>query len=445
MSMLKNFLQREVVPALGCTEPGAVALAVARACEELPDRDEVSSVRVTVSTSIYKNGMAVGIPGTRGARGNAIAAALGALCGHSKNGLEVLKDSTAADVKKAEQWVREERATIYCDPDRMGVYVLASVFTPSHKAICLIEGSHSHISRLLLDGVDVIAPEESARQNAPADKTPPLPDSFGELLEMADEIDDDDVAFLLAGVRMNRAIASGGLTPAEECASCRECVDGSRFGRVLRDLMKGGDLANDVSSEIRYVCSAAADARMSGILMPVMSSAGSGNHGITAILPIAVAGERLGKTDAEIAHALAVSHLATSYVNKSLGRLSPVCGCTVAAGAGAAAGLASLMGGDAAQIENAMIFLMSNLAGMLCDGAKESCAIKVGTGAAEAFFSARWALSGEHFAVPQGVAGSSIEETIRNVALISKEGMKNSDRVMIQILDERHRPGKELF
>ena len=151
MLTLKEFLRNEVKPALGCTEPGAVALAVAHACAELPDRDDIAAVRVTVSSSIYKNGMAVGIPGTKGARGNAIAAAMGAICGDASLGLEVLRSSTLEDVAKAEAWVRDERVSIYCDPDRSGVYVLASVFTPGHKAVCLIENSHSNVVKTVLD------------------------------------------------------------------------------------------------------------------------------------------------------------------------------------------------------------------------------------------------------------------------------------------------------
>ena len=149
---LKDFLAREVKPALGCTEPGAVALAVARACEELPDRKDVASIRVIVSSSIYKNGMAVGIPGARGARGNAIAAALGAICGEAKNSLEVIQNSTAEDVSLAERWVQGERVIITCDREKSGVYILASVFTPAHKATCLVEKSHSNIQKVVLDG-----------------------------------------------------------------------------------------------------------------------------------------------------------------------------------------------------------------------------------------------------------------------------------------------------
>lgn len=176
-----------------------------------------------------------------------------------------------------------------------------------------------------------------------------------------------------------------------------------------------------------------------------MSSAGSGNHGITAILPVAVFGEYFKNTRREIARALAISHIATSFVKRRLGRMSPVCGCSIAAGAGAAAGMTSLMGGNEAQIANAMELLLANLAGMLCDGAKESCALKVSSASAEAYYAARWAMSGQRLRVSQGVFGDTVEETAENVGKISNDGMKTVDRVMIGILDQRHRPGAEAF
>lgn len=438
MPTLKEFLRSEVKPALGCTEPGAVALAVARACAELPDRSNVAAVRVTVSANIYKNGMAVGIPGAGGARGNAIAAALGAICGDASRGLEVLAGTKPEDVKKAEAWVEEKRATIYCDQDRGGVYVLASVFTPEHKAMCLIEGSHSNIVKVTADGETTFEKERpSGASSGFADDG--FPTLFADVLKMADEMDGEDEDFIWEGVEMNDRIAAEGIKPAGGGS-----LQSSNFGLILRNDEKVGDFV-PVALEIRTTASAAAEARMSGVQLPVMSSAGSGNHGITAIIPIAVLGRRAGKSRSEIAKAIAVSHLATSFVKRNLGRLSPVCGCSVAAGAGAAAGMTYLMGGTYDQICSAMSLLLSNIAGMLCDGAKESCALKVGSASSEAYCAMEWALEGQHLAVPQGVFGASIEETVANVGRVSREGMKTVDRVMIDILDERHRPNAEAF
>ncbi|MDD4159627.1 MAG: L-serine ammonia-lyase, iron-sulfur-dependent, subunit alpha [Synergistaceae bacterium] len=444
MLLLKDFLAKEVKPALGCTDPGAVALAVARACKELPDREDVASIRVTVSGSIYKNGMAVGIPGTRGARGNAMAAAMGAICGDPDLGLEVLRNSTAKDVEKAERWVKEERTTIYCDPDRSGVYVLASVFTPEHKAVCLVCGNYNHIEKVIVDGITLMEDRSDPSVSSIGFEDDGFPDVFAEALQMTDDMDEDDKKFLLSGIEMNMAVAEGGFKPSDVCSICGECVQGSRFGRALKDIFALQD-NDEVALNIRSVTAAAADARMSGILLPVMSSAGSGNHGITAILPVAVLGKNLKKSDDEIAKALAISHISTSFVKRRLGRMSVVCGCSVAAGAGSAAGMAYLMGASADQMADAMQLLLSNLAGMLCDGAKESCALKVSSASSEAYFAARWAVAGQKLGIPQGVFGSSIEETIENVARVTREGMKNVDRVIIEILDQRHRPSAENF
>ncbi len=445
MLTLKEFLAKEVKPALGCTDPGAVALAVARACKELSDRDSVASVRVTVSGSIYKNGMAVGIPGTRGARGNAMAAAMGAICGDPELGLEVLRNSTRADVEKADRWVQEGRVSIYCDPDRSGVYVLASIFTPEHKAICLITGNYSHIDKVIVDGVTVMEDlSNSSKSSSLGFEYDGFPQRFFDALKLADEMDDEDSNFLLEGIKMNMAVAEGGYSPTSICMSCGECVQGSRFGRTLQEIADLGE-KEDVAFKIRSVCAAAADARMSGILLPVMSSAGSGNHGITAILPIAVLAEHLGKSSEVTAKALAISHIATSFVKRRLGRMSPVCGCSIAAGAGSAAGMAYLMGGNYEQMANAMGLLLADLAGMLCDGAKESCALKVSSASSEAYFAARWAVAGQKLGIPQGVFGLTIEETVENVAKVTLEGMKTVDRVIIELLDQRHRPLADTF
>ena len=441
MLTLKEFLHSEVKPALGCTEPGAVALAVANACAELPDRNDIAAVRVTVSSSIYKNGMAVGIPGTQGARGNAIAAAMGAICGDASLGLEVLRNSTLDDVAKAESWVREERVSIYCDPDRSGVYVLASVFTPGHKAVCLIENSHSNVVKTVLDNETKFEAERRGSSASGFDDG--FPQTLQEALALADEIDAEDVKFIWDGINMNYRVAEGGFKTQQECSSCGACLQSSKFGRSLLEIDRGGQIS--AAMEIRSTCAAAAEARMSGILLPVMSSAGSGNHGITAILPVAVLGRRAGKSEEEIAQAVAVSHIATSFVKHNLGRLSPVCGCSIAAGAGAAAGMTYMMGGSYEQICTAMSLLLANIAGMLCDGAKESCALKVGAAATEAYYAAEWALRGQKLAVPQGVFGETIEETVENVGRVSREGMRTVDRVMIEILDKRHRPSSVAF
>jgi L-cysteine desulfidase len=432
MFTLKEFLQKEVKPALGCTEPGAVALAVARACQELESPGQISSIVVAVSDSIYKNGMAVGIPGAKGAKGNAMAAALAALCGKAEYGLEVLKDCGSADVTVAAAWLKDQRVSIICNPEKHGVYVEATVSAADHTVKCRIEQDHSNITLVSKDNEIVYSnnPIRTAETTPTASLAEQIAEmTYEELIGLADQLDAEDVAFLLSGVRMNKRIAEYGL---EETS-----VSGLSLGKTMQSLIADQRLVDDLGNLIKSYCYAASDARMAGAQLPVMSSAGSGNHGITAILPIGIAGEKLGKSPEAIAKALAISHLSTSFVKSKLGRLSAICGCAVAAGAGAAAGLTILMGGTIAQAAMAMNTLLANTAGMLCDGAKESCTLKVGTGAAEAYLAALFALKGRGIDCPQGVVDVNLEKTTDNMGVINRDGMRDMDQVMINILEKR--------
>lgn len=431
MFTLKEFLQKEVKPALGCTEPGAVALAVARARRELGNAAAISEIQVVVSDNIYKNGIAVGIPGANGAKGNALAAALGAIGGNPEYGLEVLKDCDPAHVIQAQEWLTQKRVKVSCDLEKHGVYVKATLITPEHMVSCFIEGDHSNITAVVLDGQPVFQMHTTAEHESEGSSMPEQMAelSYREVLELVDQLDDDDIVFLMEGSRMNLRIAEYGF---EETSA-----SGLSLGKSMREMMAEGRLVDDLGNLIKSYCYAASDARMAGAPLPVMSSAGSGNHGITAIVPIALAGTHWGKPEAEIAKALAVSHLSTSYVKSKMGRLSAVCGCAVAAGAGAAAGLTVLMGGTAEQAAKAMKTLLANTAGMLCDGAKESCALKVGTGAAEAYLVALFAIAGRGIDDPQGVVEISLEKTTDNMGRINREGMRDLDQIMIDILENR--------
>ena len=213
---------------------------------------------------------------------------------------------------------------------------------------------------------------------------------------------------------------------------------GVGLGRMVKKAA-GAGYENDIAAQVKAVSAAASDARMGGVAMPVMSSAGSGNHGITAILPVYVVGTAHHKSRQEIARAVAYSHLATSFVKSRMGRLSPVCGCSVAAGSGAAAGIVNVLGGTNAQAQKAMELVLGNITGMLCDGAKESCALKVGTGASEAYYAAMIALSGGGLSVSQGVVDvKSLTQTADNAARLNAEGMKDVDHTIIDII--RNRP-----
>ena len=426
MFTIKEFLAQEVKPALGCTEPGAVALAVARATETLAE--DVSRVSVTVSDSIFKNGVAVGIPGTGGLRGNVIAAALAVVCGKSDYGLEVLKDATERDIKLAQEMVDHGSIALEADMARHGVYVMAQVAGNGHDATCIIEGTHTNIVSVKKDGETVFQKEETSQANSTKPVSAQVAEmGYSDLVAMASQLDDDDVETVMAGVDMNMEIAEYGLTHDV----------GLGLGKTVRAM--AGDLYDrDLASQIRAIAAAASDARMDGAPLPVMSSAGSGNHGITAILPVYIAGRFHGKNRKEIAEAITFSHLSTSFTKSRMGRLSPVCGCAVAAGAGAAAGIVHLLGGSVEQSTKAMEIVLGNLIGMVCDGAKETCALKVSTGAAESYCAAMVALDGKFLKGAQGVVDpSDISKTVENAVTLNVKGMKDVDAVVIDIVSKR--------
>ena len=430
MLSIREILDQEVQLALGCTEPGAVALAVARACEEIADTRDALSISLKVSDSIYKNGMAVGVPGVCGARGNLVAAALAAGCGRSAYGLEVLKDCCPEDVTAAIRCVEEGRVHLDHIAERDGVYVEATVSGSQDTATCTIEGTHSNITTVTKNGHVVFRNE----QNPEGDERPSVSAwmdtaSYQDLFHALDRATPEDLEYILEGVAMNKAIADHGLHDHELLES--------NYGKTLQASMINANCSGDLGYRIRYNCYAAAEARMAGVQLPVMSSAGSGNSGITSILPVALAGEALGEDPTYIARAILLSHLTTSYVKAKVGRLTAVCGCAVASGAGAAAAIALLLGGGPKETARAIRTVLANTAGMFCDGAKESCALKVGTAAHEAYLAAIFAVRGKGIDKTQGVADQDIDQTVENVARMNHEGMKDVDRVMISIMDER--------
>ncbi|WP_286953228.1 MULTISPECIES: serine dehydratase subunit alpha family protein [Aminobacterium] len=433
MFTVKEFLRSEVKPALGCTEPGAVALAVARAREEA-GCECLRDVEVTVSSSIYKNGIAVGIPGTNGLKGNVIAAALAAICGNAEYGLEVLRDCSDEAVLKAKELVEQGKVKVVADMNKNGVYVRAVVTTENHQSECVIKGSHTNIVNVALDGKSQYTLQGNS-QNTQKSEEKSIPDqikamTYGELVRLIEDLDEEDVDYVMEGVRMNMEIAGLGLDPTRKL--------GLGVGKTMMKLAGDGTDLRTLGDKVKAISAAAADARMSGASFPVMSSAGSGNHGITAILPVSIVADYYQKSREETARAIALSHLTTSFIKSRMGRLSPVCGCSVAAGAGSASGITFLLSGDLWKAEKAAEILVSNLVGMVCDGAKDTCALKVGTGAYEAYCAAMIVLEGNELDGPQGVVGETIEKTVENAAAINVEGMTDVDRIIIEFVSKRY-------
>lgn len=428
---VKDVLRLEVAPALGCTEPVAVALGAAAAVSLLPG-GEFDSLDVWVDPNIYKNGMAVSIPGAPGLRGLDTAAALGAAGGDPTQKLEVLSTLTPETVASAAKLVSQGTVKVHLLPDRRGLFIRAEAKKGDSTAEAVIEGHHDHIVSLGLNGQKIedhpLYGAGSKGQSGVAELEAWLKElPLESLIELTRGLDEEDLTFLEEGVKRNMALAEWGLIHGP----------GLGVGKTFERLVRQRLMQKDMFLAARMLTSAAADARMDGVRLPAMSSAGSGNHGLTAILPIWAVKDYVTCDKNTALAAIGLSHIITAYVKAHTGRLSAVCGCSVAAGAGATAGIAFLLGGDVHHIAGAIKNLMEDLAGVICDGAKAGCALKLATAAGTAVQAALFSLHGVKVKHTDGIIAGTAEQTMRNIGALSTEGMIECDRTILAIMLEK--------
>jgi len=429
---VKEILHLEVSPALGCTEPVAIALATAAAASVIP-AEHPEKIEVWVDPNIYKNGLAVIIPGTGGLNGLDTAATLGALYGDPKLGLEVLEPLDEVSTQKACKFKETNPVKVNLLEDRHGIYVRALLTFKSGNVEAIIEGVHDNIVSLTLNGRPVEGSSLVRNKQAQKADMTKLENyikslSLTDLVDMIGDLDADDFAFLSEGITYNMRLAEYGLRHGP----------GLSVGATLEKLARMKILSRDMILAARIITSAASDARMGGIKLPAMSSGGSGNHGLTAILPIHAVSEYVDCSEKIMLESIALSHLVTAYVKAQTGRLSAVCGCSVAAGAGATAGITYLMGGTPSQMAGAITNLTEDLAGIICDGAKCGCALKLATAAGTAVQAALFAIHGVNVHATDGIIGSSPEQTMQNIGTLSTQGMIDTDRTILKIMLEKH-------
>lgn len=413
---------REVVPAMGCTEPAAVSLAVARATEllgEVPSR-----VSVGLSGNMLKNAMGVGIPGT-GMIGLPIAIALGALAGKSEYGLEVLKDVNKEWVEKGKDFIDEGKVSVRLipvTPSNLHIDVLVKS-AGGGSARTVISGSHTNFILMEKDGVKVYEATQTESDSENRNEKEDL--DMATVWEFATESPFEEIAFILQARDLNKAASELGM---------RE-----NYGHSLGSMMKKKGKTYFGDSHLTHMISAtsaACDARMGGAQIAVMSNSGSGNQGITATMPVVSFAEDTGASEETLARALMLSHLTSIYIKQNLGRLSALCGCVVAS-TGASSALVYLMGGDFGQVCAAVKNMVANLTGMICDGAKPSCSMKISSGVSTAMMSALLAMEGRCVSQAEGIVHDDVDRTIHNLTSIGKEAMTATDLHVLEIMTNK--------
>ncbi|MGL5730245.1 MAG: serine dehydratase subunit alpha family protein [Bacteroidales bacterium] len=411
-------IKREVIPALGCTEPIAVALAAAKAREILGEVP--SEIQVYLSANVLKNAMGVGIPGT-GMIGLPIAVALGVLIGDSSLNLEVLREADSKAVSKGKEMIEEGRISIALKPDiEEKLYIEIVCRSEKHYSKVVISGGHTTFTFLSKDD-DILLSSSATKKYEESADDPAL--SMKIVYEFATTAPLESIQFILETARINKTAAEISF----------QGNYGHALGKTLMMARQKPLLGDSLLCKILSYTSAACDARMAGAMIQVMSNSGSGNQGITATLPVVIYAEEYNKNEEELIRALMLSHLTVIYIKQSLGRLSALCGCVVAA-IGSSCGLTYLMGGNYDQIGYTVKNMVANLAGMLCDGAKPSCALKLASGVSTAVLSAMLAMECKYVTSVEGIVDEDIDQSIRNLTRIGAEAMAETDKMVLDIM-----------
>ena len=416
-------IQKEVVPAIGCTEPIAVALCVAKATETLGSRPE--KISVLLSANILKNAMGVGIPGT-GMIGLPIAITLGALIGKSEYQLEVLKDCTPEAVEEGKKIIESQAIDIslkYGIEEKL--YIEVKCTAGNEEATAIISGGHTRFVYVSKNN-EVLLNENTNNSSESNDVEVEL--NLKKVYDFAMTSPLDEIKFILESKRLNKLAAERSLKGHY----------GHELGKTLMySHTEQNIMGNNTFTHILSYTSAACDARMAGAMIPVMSNSGSGNQGIAATLPVVVYAEDHNKSEEELVRALILSHLTVIYIKQSLGRLSALCGCVVAA-TGSSCGITYLMGGGYQQIVFAVQNMSANLTGMICDGAKPSCALKLTSGVSTAVLSAIMAMEQKCVTSVEGIIEDSVDLSIRNLTKIGSVGMNETDKLVLDIMTHKN-------
>ncbi|WP_294081870.1 serine dehydratase subunit alpha family protein [Proteiniphilum sp. UBA5384] len=419
---IQQLMRQEIVPSVGCTEPIAVALCAAKACSVLGRKAE--KIEAYLSGNVLKNALGVGIPGT-GMTGLPIAIALGALTGKPEEELELLKNVTHEQVEQGKRFIEEERIGIHQQTgitDKLYINIRCSA--AGESAVATIAGHHNYFTyiekngKVLLDKPVSGNPEEDAENN--------LTLNFRTVYEYAVESPLEELSFILEAARMNRNAS-------------RQAMLHSYGHNVAGSLKNQNGLhvfGDNLHTRMIISTAGACDMRMDGGLVPVMTNSGSGNQGIAATMPVLTYAESESCSDEQLIRALTMSSLLIIYIKQQLGKLSALCGCVVAS-TGSSCGITYLMGGSYEQIVYAAKNMIANITGMICDGAKPGCALKIASGVSTAALSAVMAMEDEVVTSKEGIVDEDIDRTIENLARIGNSGMQETDKLVLDIMTKK--------
>jgi len=423
--MFIDILEKEMVPALGCTDP--VGVAYAAACAKKYVEGVIISITGDISVNIIKNASAVCIPKTGGKCGVSLALALGAIGGNPERGLEVLSDIIEEDIEKAEKLINRGIVQVNVSENPKKLYMRVTLQTDQDEAIVIIEDTYTSITSITVNGKMIFSdePKEDCCKNNDDIKNEIF---YGDLslesiLNFAETVAIDKLEILQTAVKMNMAIAEEGLAKDY----------GVSVGRSIQSFVETGKMDKGIVSHAMMWTAAATDARMAGCDIPVMSNTGSGNQGLASTIPVISIAKKMEVPYEKMVRAVAISSLVTIYIKNKLGALSAVCGAVIA-GAGTSCGVVYLLDGTADNMLAAMQSTLGDVAGMICDGAKAGCSLKVATCTNTGVLSALLAMENRNIKGTDGIVGYGETQTIDNFIKISTEGMDKMDNTILEII-----------
>ncbi|TXK84618.1 serine dehydratase subunit alpha family protein [Paenibacillus sp. N3.4] len=414
-----QILKSELVVALGCTEPVAIALAAAKARTYMPGH--IDKITVKASAGIIKNALAVGIPGTK-LTGIDFAAALGAIAGQAEKQLEVLADIKSEDISTAQYMVEQGISVFHLADTTKKLYIEVIVESQQRYAKVVITDNHTNITRIEVDGqvVDTGGCANASFKSSKEDRNELTIDT---IVDFVNTVNLEDLHLVKQSIELNRKAGLDGLAHAY----------GLEVGKTIKENVAKGILSDDLTSHAMALAAAGSDARMAGSTMPVMANSGSGNQGIAATNPVIAAAEKLGASEEQLIRAVALSHFVTIHIKSKFGRLSALCGVTVS-GTGASCGITYLLGGGKTEIRAAIQNMLGNVTGMMCDGAKGGCAMKVATCTSAAVQSALLASKGMAISSTNGFIEEDAERTIDNFCRIGNEATTEIDKLILEMM-----------